>query len=134
MSKYGVISGPYLDTFYAVIYFHIKVLLKLQVKSLLQFVFWLITWNKKSANKTTCRMSSANLRCNHISWRAFLLLWLLFEISLVSWFVRESIFDQFQILLTWFFNRFRQDQCKQNNLIRFVSIQRYYIMVIILIL
>ena len=56
-----------------------------------------------------------------ISWRDFQSLHLFFETLRVCWFIWKYIFDQFQIILTWFFNlptramKTKQDQSLWNK-------------------
>ena len=46
--------------------------------------------------------------CKHISWRAFQLLRMFFDAFRITSFVKKNIFDQIQILLTYFFNGFHK--------------------------
>ena len=54
------------------------------------------------------------------------MLLLFFKAFTISWFIWQSVFDQFQILLTWFFKGFSWERCEQNNLTRAVTIHRCY--------
>ena len=48
----------------------------------------------------------------HISWKAFELLQLFFEAYRISWFIWQSIFDHFYVLLTWLLNNVLQKEYK----------------------
>ena len=69
---------------------------------MLHSVFSLITWIKKLLIKQRVERPQQILaNYGHISWKAFELLRLFFEVFRISWFIWESIFDHFQVLLTW---------------------------------
>ena len=78
------------------------------VKSLLQ-CFFTDHLKHKTENKTICRTPLANSNV-HISCRAFQLLWSPLEPFRTFWFIWQSIFDHFQILLNYFFT-FLHAQC-----------------------
>ena len=63
-----------------------------------------------TVNKTTCRRPSANSCSNyiHTRWRVSQLLRVLFKGFRIFWFIWQIIFDQFELLLTWFFNLYAE--------------------------
>ena len=69
---------------------------------MLHSVFSLITWIKKVLTKQPVERPQQILaNYGHISWKAFELLRSFFEAFRISWFIWKSIFDHFQVLLTW---------------------------------
>ena len=82
---------------------------------MLHSVFLTDYFKHKTVYKTACRTSSANpLQLQVI--KAFR----------ISWFIWQSIFHQFWIVLILFYNGFFWERFMQNNLFSFVTIQRYY--------
>ena len=69
---------------------------QIATKSLLHSVFSLITWMAKLWIKQPVeRPQQIHLNDGHISWKAFELLWLLFEAFRIFWFICQNVFDQF---------------------------------------
>ena len=88
------------------IIFFVKISLKFLVKSFQDSVFSPITWNTKPRTKQFLERPKQILgNCAKISWRALQLLYF-FEAFRISWFICQSIFGHFQILLIWFLNYF----------------------------
>ena len=85
---------------------------------MLHNVFSLTTWNTKRQTKQFVECPQQILTTYvHISWRAFQLLWLLFETFKIFWFIWQIF------LITFKFSfesstTFLQEKCKWNSLIR----------------
>ena len=102
------------------------------VKSLLHSVFSLITWIKKVLTKQPVERPQQILaNYGHISWKAFELLRSFFEAFKISWFIWESIFDHFQVLLTWLLTVFLNSNVNKTVWFFLVSRNREILMMLI---
>ena len=77
------------------------------LKFLVKFFLFNDHLKHKTINKIACRTPSTI----PLELWAFQLLWFFIEAFRISWFIWQSIFNHFKILLIWFFNYFF---CKSN--------------------